>query len=260
MRIFNKNNWWQYCDKEIQQIISDVWIPIGNPGYTGDRKSIRKDYFDRIFGEDCWRESYVVRGRIVSKSEALLEYEQSYRIYFYNHPHVVDFLVKYCGNVYDYQVENVYDSNYEQSGTNRNHYQDIIIRRIISELVRDPSWSDIIETESGEVELIDLTTGQTCHVERAQGFRGNFLLQVRGPESPGFFLSPAVIPIHDPTLLIPNSHVNSWFSKEGCGHMSVEAFWQFSKVIEVKYDKFLKLQNERKDPFGSLDKMESTSG
>lgn len=121
-----------------------------------------------------------------------------------------------------------------------------------------PNWPDIVETESDELELMDLTTGQTFRVERAQGFRGNYLLQVRGPESLGFFLSPAVIPIHDPQLLAANSHVASWFSKEGCGHMSVESFWQFSKVIEVRYDKFIELKNRRENPFESLDNMEST--
>jgi hypothetical protein len=256
--ILNKDNWWQNCDKEIQQILSDIWISIGNPGYTGNRKLIRRDYFDTIFGEDCWRESHIVRGRIVSKSEALREYEQSYRTYLHNHPHVVNFLVKYCGNVYDYQVENVLDSDYEQPHTSQNHFQDITIRRIISELVDEPDWSNIIETKPGEVKLIDLTTGQTYRVERARGFRGKYLLQIRGPKSPGFFLSPAVIPVHDPMLLVPNSQVTSWFSKEGCGHMSIEAFWQNSKVIEVRYDKFLQLENKRLNPFGSLDNTEPT--
>ena len=255
MRNINKNNWWRHCNREIKQKLSEIWIPIGNPGYTGDRKLTRKDYFDNILGEGCWRQSHVLRGRIVSKAEALREYEQGYRAFLCNHPHIVNFLVTYCGNVYDFEVENIYDSDYDQLRTSRNHYQDIVIRRIISEFVRDPNWPDIVETKSAEVELIDLTTGQMYRVERARGFRGNYLLQVRGPESPGFFLSPAVIPIHDPLLLSSNSHVASWFSKEGCGNMSIESFWQSSKVIEVRYDKFLELKNRRENPFRFLDNM-----
>jgi hypothetical protein len=53
------------------------------------------------FGKDNWRTSHYVRGQIVSKNVALIEYEQSYRVYLRNHPEIVEFLVKFCGNVYD---------------------------------------------------------------------------------------------------------------------------------------------------------------
>ena len=253
MNDISKDNWWQKCDTQSQEALKRIWIPIGGPGYAGARKSARKEFLDSRFGKGCWRTSHIVRGRIVSKKEALQEYEQSYRVYLQGHPDVVRFLVNFCGNVYDYDVNNVYDADYEQPHTPRNHYQDISIRRIISELVDDETWPDVTETESEKVDLIDLTGGQTHFLPRARGFRGGYLLQVRGPDSPGFFLNPAVIPVHDPVLITAHPLANGWFLKEGCGHLSVEAFWQMSKVIEVQYDKFLDLKTERTNPLGSME-------
>ena len=40
--------------------------------------------------------------------------------------------------------------------------------------------------------------------------------------------------------------------REGCGHLSVEAFWQSSKVIEVRYDRFLALGERRASPLAGL--------
>ncbi|MCB8938366.1 MAG: hypothetical protein H6654_17340 [Ardenticatenaceae bacterium] len=35
-------------------------------------------------------------------------------------------------------------------------------------------------------------------------------------------------------------------------HLFVEAFWQMSKVIEVRYDKFLALESDRANPLAGL--------
>jgi hypothetical protein len=43
-----------------------------------------------------------------------------------------------------------------------------------------------------------------------------------------------------------------WYHREGCGHLSVEAFWQMSKVIEVRYDRFLALGEGRERPLDGL--------
>ena len=43
-----------------------------------------------------------------------------------------------------------------------------------------------------------------------------------------------------------------WFLEEGCSHLSVEAFWQMSKVIEVRYDRFLALGDHRATPLDGL--------
>jgi hypothetical protein len=248
-----KNNWWENSERPMQKALQRLWIPIGSPGYVGNRKSSRQEFLDQRFGEKGWRISHMVRGRVVSKAEAMREYEHSYRVYLHTHPDVARFLATFCGNVYDYDVANVFDHDYEQPHTVRNHYQDISIRRVIAELVDDETWPEVAETEPEEAELVNLSDGQHCRLPRAQGFSGNPLLKVRGATSPGFFLNPAVIPVHDPALITANPMVSGWFLKEGCGHLSVEAFWQLSKVVEVRYDRFLNLKTERRNPLGAME-------
>ncbi len=65
-------------------------------------------------------------------------------------------------------------------------------------------------------------------------------------------LNPAVVPIHDPTLITTLPDRSEWYHIEGCGHLSVEAFWQMSKVIEVRYDRFLALGEGRAQPLADL--------
>jgi hypothetical protein len=98
---------------------------------------------------------------------------------------------------------------------------------------------------------LDLGTGSFI-VPRAYGFRGDHLLQIRAPESPGYALSPAVVPVHDPALITSLPGRTEWYHLEGCGHLSVEAFWQMSKVVEVRYDRFLALGPGRADPLVGL--------
>ena len=87
---------------------------------------------------------------------------------------------------------------------------------------------------------------------RARGFRGYTLLQIREPTSPGYVLNPAVVPVHDPALITSVPGRTEWYHAEGCGHLSVEAFWQTSKVVEVRYDRFLALGDARPEPLAGL--------
>jgi hypothetical protein len=191
-----------------------------------------------------------VRGRLVPVREAIREYEQAYRLFLRERRPLVAFLAEHCGNVYDDAVENVLDVDYDQPHTVSNHYQDIAVRRVIAELADDAAWPEVRPTEPGEADLVDLGTGRTERVPRAYGFRGGALLQIREPDSPGFMLSPAVVPVHDPTLISTLPGRQEWYHLEGCGHLSVEAFWQMSKVVEVRYDRFLAAGEARADPLG----------
>ncbi len=121
---------------------------------------------------------------------------------------------------------------------------------MIAELVADPEWPEVVATEPGEADLVDLGTGLRHRVPRAMGFRGGALLQIREPDSPGFALSPAVVPVHDPTLITTLPGRQEWYHQEGIGHLSVEAFWQMSKAVEVRYDRFLAAGPDRFDPLG----------
>ncbi len=257
MSDLRNGDWWNWCDTNMQEHNKQIWLTIGSLGYSGATKHQRATQLNDLFGEDGWKISYIVRGRIATFHEAIWEYEQSYRVYLHNHPQIVDFLVTYCGNVYDYAPENVYDSDYHQPNGIRNHYQDISIRRVIAELAGDNQWSQVKITNTEDVSLVDLSDGQSHILPRAQGFAGEYLLEIRGPESSGFFLNPAVVPVHDPTLVTNNPFDTGWYLKDGCGHLSVEAFWQSSKVIQARYDRFLQLGSKRNNPLELVKSIEA---
>jgi hypothetical protein len=232
--------------------LGEIWIPVGVPGFAGDRKAAWQATLDARFGPGGWRIAHLVRGAIVPPTTAILEYEAAYRQFIRRQPGIVRFLTGACGNVYDNDVTNVLDDDYLQPQTASNHYQDIAVRRVIAELVDDPDWPWVERTEPGVADLVDLGTGVRHRVPRASGFRGDGLCQIRDPESPGYFLSPAVVPVHDPALITTLPSRLEWYHREGCAHLSVEAFWQMSKVVEVRYDRFLASADARMDPLAGL--------
>ena len=248
----DRTGWWQALDPAAEADLEQVWIPIGLPGFQGDTKARRRELLDGRFGNDGWRIGHVVRGRIVPPAVAILEYEQAYRVFLRDRPALVHFLVATCGNVYDDKPSNVFDADYEQPDTDLNHYQDISVRRVVAELVDDPAWPGVVATRHETVDLVDAGTGLVHRVPRSPGFRGIHLLQIRDPLSPGYVLNPAVVPVHDPALITTLPSRDEWYHVEGCGHLSVEAFWQMSKVIEARYDRWLALGDGRSVPLEGL--------
>jgi hypothetical protein len=249
--VVDRSDWLATLPPSAAADLAQVWIPVGLPGFSGREKTDRQALLDGRYGPDGWRLAHVVRGRIVPQTEAIREYEEAYRVFLRDRRPLVAFLAEHCGNVYDDSVENVWDESYDQPHTPSNHYQDIAVRRVIAELADDPEWPEVGPTAAGEVELLDLGTGRRHRVPRADGFRGDVLLQIREPDSPGFMLSPAVVPVHDPALITTLPGRQEWYHLEGCGHLSVEAFWQMSKVVEVRYDRFLAAGAPRDDPLGN---------
>ena len=246
----DRSSWLETLPLSAATNLAEVWIPVGLPGFSGREKAARHATLDARYGADGWRLAHVVRGRLVPTATAIGEYEQSYRVFLRDRPPLVKFLAEHCGNIYDDSVHNVFDAEYDQPHTPSNHYQDIAVRRLIAELADDPAWPEVTPTEPGDADLLDLGTGRTERVPRAYGFRGDRLLQIREPDSPGFMLSPAVVPVHDPELITTLPGRQEWYHLEGCGHLSVEAFWQMSKVIEVRYDRFVSSGTAREDPLG----------
>lgn len=246
-------NWWRQIEPLAGAALAGMLIPIGLPGYAGARKHVWQALLNERFGVDGWRIDHYVRGQIVPFNQAIAEYEQSYRVYLHNHPEIAEWVAAWCGNVYDDDRSNVYDDEYLQPHTRQNHYQDIAVRRVIAELVDDPDWPHIVETPVEECDLVDLNDGAIYHAPRARGMRGHYLLQIRTPESPGFFLSPAVVPVHDPKLITVHPLMTGWWLNEGCQHLSVESFWQMSKVIMVRYDRFLAAGAARRNPLAGLE-------
>ncbi|MFN3255571.1 MAG: hypothetical protein ACE37B_07735 [Ilumatobacter sp.] len=238
-------------------VLARIWIPVGLPGFSGDDKQRRADLLDERCGPDGWRYRFVVRGELVDFDTAIAEYEEAYRVHLRRNPAIVDWLVTHCANVYDHSVDNVHDDDYVQPGPAANHYQDISVRRVVAELADEQRATQVVDARSemawGEAtEAIDLGTGERHLVPRARGFRGRYLAQIRDAESPAYFLNPAVVPVHDPALIttLPGRH--EWYHLEGCAHLSVEAYWQMAKVIEVRYDRFLALGDLRHDPLADV--------
>ena len=246
----DRSTWWTSLSPTAAANLAAVWVPVGLPGFAGLEKRARASRLDARFGPDGWRLGHVVRGRVVPPAAAILEYEEAYRAFLTDRRPLVAFLAEACGNVYDDAVENVWTNDYDQPETASNHYQDISVRRVIAELADDPAWPEVTPTEPGDADLLDFGTGLTERVPRAYGFRGDGLLKIREPDSPGFLLSPAVVPVHDPTLITTLPERQEWYHAEGIGHLSVEAFWQMSKVVEVRYDRFLASGARRADPLG----------
>ena len=247
----DRSSWLEALPPSAAADLADLWIAVGLPGFSGREKADRRARLDARYGADGWRLAHVVRGRVVTQAEAIAEYEQAYRAYLHERRPLVAFLAEHCGNVYDDAVANVFDADYDQPHTASNHYQDVAVRRVMAELADDPAWPEVTTTEPGEVDLLDLGTGRTERVPRAYGFRGGALLQIREPDSPGFMLSPAVVPVQDPDLITTLPGRQEWYHLEGCGHLSVEAFWQMSKVVEVRYDRFVASGAARADPLGN---------
>jgi len=248
----DRTDWWTGLDHNAAGPLAETWIPVGTPGFSGDAKRRWREVLDARFGADGWRLAHVVRGRVVPFAEAILEYEASYRAFLLDRQPLVRFLVETLGNVYDWGVENVNDASYDQPHTAQNHDQDVAVRRVIAELVGNPEWPFVVDTPAEDADLVDLGSGAVHRVPRAHGFRGGFLGQIREPDSALYALSPAVVPAHDPALLATVPARTEWYHAEGCGHLSVEAFWQSSKVVEVRYDRFLALGEGRSAPLAGL--------
>ncbi|MBF8289378.1 MAG: hypothetical protein HW391_346 [Chloroflexi bacterium] len=248
----DRSNWWQALDPEAAAALAEIWIPVGAPGFSGADKARRLALLDDRFGTDGWRMGHVVRGSIVPVATAILEYEAAYRAFLRANREIVRFLASACGNVYDDNPTNVFDSDYDQPHTAMNHYQDISVRRVMAELVDDPAWPEVTSTGTEPADLVDPGTGDGHRIPRARGFGGRFLLQIRDAESPGYFLNPALVPMHDPALLASLPGRTEWYQGEGVAHLSVEAFWQASKVVEVRYDRFLALGAGRAVPLAGI--------
>ena len=119
----------------------------------GDAKARWQAILDDRFGADGWRMAHIVRGAVVSRAEAIVEYEAAYDRFLRDRPALVAFLTEVCGNVYDDNVTNVHDADYDQPHTAMNHYQDISVRRVIAELVDDPAWPTVTDTDTAETDL-----------------------------------------------------------------------------------------------------------
>jgi hypothetical protein len=145
--------------------------------------------------------AWQVQGQLWDFQAVIAQYEEAYRQFFLARPHVFDWLQRDAAEVYDYWPSEVGVYCYRQQHNDHNHFHDIALRRSIRAL-----------------------GGQ---------FRGNQLIQIRGPWSRApihplaWILSPGYVPFHRPDLM-PSVELKGWWQSG-----SIESFYLSTRVIQV---------------------------
>jgi peptidyl-tRNA hydrolase len=173
------------------------WVVIGRPGYAGEKKKIRRKELQRKFGKDNWQIAHLINDRLLSRTEALVHFEESYVSYFKENPEIFDWLILTAKDIYDNDESNVNSGlDYTIQEQNSVHLHDIAIRRAINRLGRK--------------------------------FQGNRLIEIRGQDSEGYLLTTGLVPFYKPELIL-KPQLKGWWEKD-----SIEAYWQSNKVIAVR--------------------------
>ncbi len=190
----------------IKKII-DGWAILGRPGFAGRKKALRRAELENKFGKDNWKIAHLVDGKLLSRDEALVYFEESYYQFFIKNPELLDWLILTAQDIYDTNPSNI-DSKFDYSiqETDTVHLNDIAIRRVIKKLGKE--------------------------------FQGSKLLQIHGEDSEGFVLTTGQIPFHKLDLIY-SPQIKGWWGKN-----SIEAFWQSNKVLVVKLDRLKRLSKK----------------
>ena len=154
----------------------------------------------RRFAPDGWRFAHVVRGAVVPTAGRHRRVRgDATGATCATDPASSRSSSTTCGNVYDDEVANVHDDDYDQPHTAMNHYQDIAVRRVIAELVDDPGLARRHATRPPSS-----PTSSTWGPARRTGCRGpaasaaTTCSRSANRSRRATCLSPAVVPVHDP--------------------------------------------------------------
>ena len=189
------------------QTVIDGWAILGRPGYAGKKKRIRREELANKFGKNNWKIGHLVNGKLLSRDDALVYFEDSYCHLFKKNPELLDWLLLTASDVYDTAPSNI-DSklDYTIQETEAAHLTDIAIRRVVKRLEKQ--------------------------------FQGDSLIQVHGEESDGYISTTGQVPFHKPELIC-SPQIKGWWSKN-----SVESFWQSNKVLAVKFEQLKKMSKK----------------
>lgn len=177
------------------------------PGYFSTKRDEIYTIFDARYGKDAWEIAYCWNGRIVPRAFGIQLYEDAYYEFLRNSPDTLQWLVDFACDVYDTAPSNVEAClSYDHQETPNNHIHDVAIRRAVLRL--------------------------------GMKFHGTELIQVRGKNTRGFFLSPHLVPFHQPHLIYTGvvqdyPQKGQWWRRLGIVH-SVEEFYQQNKVLVLK--------------------------
>ncbi|MHA1126096.1 MAG: aminoacyl-tRNA hydrolase [Candidatus Heimdallarchaeota archaeon] len=190
----------------IKTIIDD-WAILGRPGFAGKQKrQKRKELLDK-YGEGNWKIAHLYDGKLLSREDALIHFENSYQKFFESNPELLEWLLQTAKDIYDNQETNVNSGlDYSIQETEDAHLHDIAIRRVLQKMDKE--------------------------------FQGDSLLQIRGENSDGFILSTGQVPFYEPKL-IQKKQLKGWWGKN-----SIESYWQSNKVLAVKTKRLVQLSNK----------------
>jgi len=192
-----------------------TWKIIERPGYSGPKRNELYNGWDNKYGKENWKNMWTWGKFNLEKPQALQIYEDAYYEFFKNDMLMAESICAKHSEVYDNAKSNVesgFDYTIQEAETN--HFHDIAIRTALMRLNLN--------------------------------FRGDTLLEVRGPKSEGFHLDPARVPFHMPFDIykgeIKDYHSDDkyhsfWWRPGNVGkgiENSVEEFYQANKGLFVK--------------------------
>jgi len=189
-----------------------TWEIAERPGYFGPKRDELVHKWDQEFGN--WKVVWDWCGYFLEMSEALQIYEDGYSEFVKNNLTLAESITAKYENIIDNAESNVqsgFDYTIQEAKTN--HYHDIALRR--------------------------------AFMRNGLKFRGEGLLEIRGPKSVGAFWDPANVPFHKPYDIykgeIKDYHEGDrnhsfWWRPTGIAkgvENSIEAYYQQCKVILV---------------------------
>ena len=203
---------------DLVEQVAGAWLSIFNQlGFAGFRVKDIYRKFDDMFGVYNWLPAHIMDGKVISRYEAYLIYEEAYYHFLKSHPQIREWIVGTASEVYDIQPSNVASGlDYTIQECGATHLQDISVRRVLTRLCLEEKGI-AYDTESLPVIPI---------------FKGDHLVQIRGVDSEGYPLNPGQVPFHKPESILPSDQSGWW--NEG----SAEDWYQKNKVLLVNPDVF----------------------
>ena len=85
------------------------WLSILNQlGFAGFRGKDIYEKFDAMFGANNWLPAHTMDdGKVISRHEAYLIYEEAYYLFIKSHPQIREWVVGTASEVYDIQPSNI---------------------------------------------------------------------------------------------------------------------------------------------------------
>ncbi|MBN2052768.1 hypothetical protein JW756_04660 [Candidatus Woesearchaeota archaeon] len=181
------------------------WETIKRPGWFGEGRDNILSGYDRQYGPSNWRIRHILGPRILDFNESVQLYELSYELDF-NHPdrrYIWNNLITRAKDVWTEQLTDINSGmDYSIQKAPAAHYEDIAIRRIMDKYGKKFKGEELIRVRADSEDLV-----------------GKVLSSIHIP-----FIYPDYI--ESP----PDDKIYWWNRHKG----SLECFWHFNKVLQVK--------------------------